>query len=523
MEISFKKLIIRYFSNPNYLCSLLSHSQPFTTVSLFSKTQNPSFPFAQSYANHTSKPRYSSISSTGSPSFFPITPPISQSLIPLRGSHSFDQPRFGFLRPHGQFRLLSVSSSDENNEFEKMGIVGSDESKFRVSAVGKFVPNVSPKQVSEIIEVTRSGEDDLEFKLNMMSISLSVESLSGIFRVLNCERVSALRLFVWAREANPSLYYSADVCSLIIDNCGWLEDYETMRCLLKDFSSNRICLSEKAFGFLPILGSGKASIVESITRVIELLNEVGGSCRGSGICALLKLLSKMDLFEIAKFVIELTDRKTSYYNILTLEMCRRCSFSEARDMIEEMRRCNCDPDAKTYNYMLSALCKHDRTEEACSLLEKMKEKGCPPDALTFEIFIYYSCRLGKLDAAAQFFDQMVSRGLEPRLTTHAAFVKGYFYSRQYEEAYNYAVTSSFKYKHSSNMIYSLLASLHLRKGNLITAGNILVEMMDKGFSPSFSVYMRISKRLHKTGKTQLVRDLKNRFFSIKSLPKATEN
>ncbi|GFY96843.1 hypothetical protein Acr_11g0011490 [Actinidia rufa] len=295
-----------------------------------------------------------------------------------------------------------------------MGIVGSDESKFRASAVGKLVPNVSPKQVSEIIEVIRSGEDDLEFKLNMMSISLSVESLSGIFRVLNCERVSALRLFVWAREMNLSLYYSADVCSLFIDNCGWLEDYETMRCLLKDFRSNRICLSEKAFGFLPVLGSSKVSIVESITRVLELLNEVGGSCHGSGICALLNLLSKMDLFEIAKFVIEITDRKTSYYNILILEMCQRCLFSEARGMIEEMRRCNCDPDVKTYNYLLSALCKNDRTTEACSLLKEMKDKGCPPGALTFEIFIYYSCRLGKLDAAARFFDQMVSRGLEPR-------------------------------------------------------------------------------------------------------------
>ncbi|GFY95254.1 hypothetical protein Acr_10g0006390 [Actinidia rufa] len=332
MEISYKKLIIRYFSNPNYLCSLLSHSQPFTTVSLFSKTPNPSFPFAQSYANQTSKPRYSSISSTGSPSFFPLTPPISQSLIPLRGSHSFDQPRFGFLRPHGQFRLLSVSSSDENNEFEKMSIVGSDESKFRVSAVGKFVPNVSPKQVSEIIEVTRSG----------------MPKLTTICLVLYASTIEQKKLAV------------------------------------------------------------------------------------------------------------------------------------------------------------------------CS--KKMKEKGCPPDALTFEIFIYYSCRLGKLDAAAQFFDQMVSRGLEPQLTTHAAFVRGYFYSRQYEEAYNYVVTSSFKYKHSSNMIYSLLASLHLRKGNLITARNILVEMMDKGFSPSFSVYMRISKRLHKTGKTHLVRDLKNRFFRLRLEP-----
>ncbi|GMP79052.1 hypothetical protein CsSME_00034745 [Camellia sinensis var. sinensis] len=354
-------------------------------------------------------------------------------------------------------------------------------------AIGKSGSNVSAKQISGIIELIRSGEDDLELKLNLMGL-----------------------------DRNPSLYKNSDVCSLIIDNCGWLDDYETMLCLLREFRSDCICLNEKAFGFLPVLSSSNDSIMKSIRRVVELLHEAGGSCRGSGICGLLTMLSKLDLFEMAKFVIEITDKKASYYSILILEKCRRCCFSEACDLLEEMRQFSCDPDAKTYNYLLSALCKHDRIAEACGVLEEMKKKGCPPDAITFEILIYFSCRLGQLDAAIQFFDQMVSMGLEPRLTTHAAFIKGFFHSRQYDKAYNYVVDSGVKYKDSGNMIYSLLARLHHRNGNLITAGNILIEMMDKGLIPFFPDYIKIMKQLYRSGRTQLAGDLKRKFSRLRS-------
>ncbi|RVW86315.1 Pentatricopeptide repeat-containing protein [Vitis vinifera] len=158
-------------------------------------------------------------------------------------------------------------------------------------------------------------------------------------------------------------------------------------------------------------------------ELIEVLDDVGGVCRRSGLFGLIEMFSVSGSFEMAKFVMEITERKTSYYNILVREMCRKCNFKEARDLLDEMRLFGCRPNAKTYNYLLSSLCKNNRDDEACNVLEEMQEAGCPPDALTFEIFIYYTYRLGKLDFAIKFLDQMVSRGLEPRLTTHAALSK----------------------------------------------------------------------------------------------------
>ncbi|CAK9150225.1 unnamed protein product [Ilex paraguariensis] len=481
--------------------------------------------------------------STVSSSQFSVKPPFNQSLDSF-SMHNKYSPSYrypvssaGFFRPHcaDLFRWFSVLSlngctpktiletvvSDKNRGSKKKGVACFDKSEFREKAFDGSEWDGNPKRVSEIIEVIRSGGNEMEFKLNLMGLSVSVKSVTEIFRVLSCQRISALHFFRWVRHMNPGLYSNSDACSLIIDNCGWLDDYETMISLLKEFKSKKICLNEKAFGFLPVLGSSKASTMESIRRLVDMLNGIGGSSRGSGICALIKMLCTVDALEMGKFVIQLTDRKVSYYNILIRENCRRGHFKEAHGLIKEMRKLDCGPNAKTYNYLLSYLCMNDRTTEACSVLEEMLESGSPPDALTFEIFIYFACRLGKLDVANQFFDRMVSRGLEPRLTSHAAFVKGCFHARQYEEAYKYVVGASVAYEQSTNMIYSLLAGLHQKHGNLLVAFEILSEMMSKGFKPNFPVYVRTMKRLHKTGKGHLAGDLKRSFSRFRLVSSTT--
>ncbi|XP_059629702.1 pentatricopeptide repeat-containing protein At1g09900-like [Cornus florida] len=407
--------------------------------------------------------------------------------------------------------------SDETNGFENLDSVGSDDSQMKKRKVDGVESNAIPKQFSKIVELIRSNENDLESKLNVIGASLSVRSVSEVFRVLNLARVSGLRYFEWVLGRNRQLYYNADVCSLIIDNCGRLDDYETMICLLKNFSTHRICLTEKAFGFLLVLGSNKDLVKGSIERVINVLNEAGGSCRGSGIWALIKMFVSQDSFEMAEFVMGKTERKVSYYNIFIREKCRKCHFEEALGMLEEMRQFGCEPNVTTYNYLLSSLCKNERLAEACSVLEEIQEKGCHPDALTFEIFIYYSYRLGKIDSAVQFLDRMVSVGLEPRPQTHAAFIKGYFNLGKYEEAHQYVIDTGVKYEHSSNMNYSLLASLHEREGKLSVAIDILIEMMDKGLKPQFSLYRRILKRLQNSSQARSVaRDLVGRFSRLRS-------
>ncbi|GFQ00634.1 pentatricopeptide repeat-containing protein at4g11690 [Phtheirospermum japonicum] len=349
-----------------------------------------------------------------------------------------------------------------------------------------------------------------------MSSRLPVHSITKIFEILNTQRISGSRFFEWVLVNNPQFRRNGNVCSLIINNLGRLDDYETMFALLKTFTSENICLTYDAFKFLPVSGPTNSSLNESTQRVVDLLNKVGGSCRNSGIYAMIEMFCKFDSFEMAKYVITITESKKSYFCILVLEKCKNGLIEDAHGIIREMRENHCAPNTTVYNYILGSYWKNRKTDEAFALLDEMKEFNIPPDDITFEILVNFVCSLGKMDDAHKLLDQMSSQGLEPRLTTHARIVKTLFAAEKYEVAHKFVVDSS--YKTSSNIMYSLMANLYQEKGNVLSARGVLVEMMEKCLKPNFSVYLKIVKRLRRIGKGNLARDLEIRHskFAIKS-------
>ena len=355
----------RLFRNPDYyLSSLLFSLSPKSLPSLSSTPQillspkpcpTPILSFHKLHTNSSSDSSNPFFSSTGSSSFPSTAYPSSQ---------FFNRYDFGW------FRGFSASSS---------GL------------------NASQKQISEIINLIRSGENDLESKLDGMNVSISEVSLNTIFQILNCEKISALRFFNWIRQSHPEFYHNSDICSLLIDNCGRLDDFDSIFNLLNDFRLHGICLNQKAFGYLPVMISSKAATKKSICKVVEVLNKIGGSYGASGIHALIDMLCVLGSFEMANYVIAKTEKRLSNYNILVRGRCRKGHFEEARQIIYGMIKVGCNPNSQTFNYILSCLCKNDKTAEVCQLLEQMLESGCPSDALTFEVFICYLCKFGKLD------------------------------------------------------------------------------------------------------------------------------
>lgn len=377
-------------------------------------------------------------------------------------------------------------------------------------------PVVNSDRIEEILELIERGETDMELKLNKMHPTLSVVLVGKIIGILNDRHVSALRFFDWIRNTQLQFIPNSEIYNLIIDNCGRIGDYESMFLLLSKLSAKRHCLTEKAFGFLTVCSSARDRILDSVESAVETLNRVRGSCRSSGIYALIKTLCAMNYFDGVVFVMEETARKTSYYNVLVAAKCRNGDFQEALDLFDEMRRFGCDPNTKSYNYLLGSLSKKGRIAEVCELIEVMEKLGYLPDSVTFEIVIVHACRIGSIDFAIEFLYHMMSEGLEPRITTHAVFIKGYFWSGRVDDAYKYVVDMIGKDKYSANMNYSLLASLFHRSGRVIEARDVLIEMTEKGLKPNFPVYMRVMKDLFKLGKGDLVAGLKANFSRFHS-------
>ncbi|RWR88729.1 pentatricopeptide repeat-containing-like protein [Cinnamomum micranthum f. kanehirae] len=371
-------------------------------------------------------------------------------------------------------------------------------------------------QIEEVIELIKRGDTDMELTLNQVHPNLSIALVCKIIGILNDRCVSALRFLDWVQKTQTDLIPDSGIYNLIIDNTGRMKDYESMFIVLSKLSMKGHCLTEKAFGFLTVCSAAGDGIMDSVERVVETLNRVRGSCHSSGIYALIKTLCVMNSFDGAIFVMEETARKTSYYNVLVAAKCRNGDFQDALDLFDEMRRFRCDPNTKSYNYLLGSLCKKGRITEVCELIEAMEKLGYLPDSVTFEIVIVHACRLGSMDFAIEFLYHMMSVGLEPRITTHAAFIKGYFWSGQVGDAHKYVVDMSSEDKYSANMNYSLLASLFHKSGRVVEARDVLIEMIEKGMKPNFPVFMRVMKDLFKLGKGHLVADLKAKFAKFHS-------
>ncbi|GAB2295529.1 hypothetical protein Dimus_029694 [Dionaea muscipula] len=373
--------------------------------------------------------------------------------------------------------------------------------------------NIACRSIDEIIDAIRREEKDMETKFNSMARSLQKFDVVEIFQVLNRIGAPALRFFYWIRLACPHLY-GHDVCNLMVDNCGRLKKYDTMLLLLKDFRSRGICLTRKAFGFVVGLYP-QDTMVNDIDRVVLMLNEVGGSCGNSGVHSLIWKLCDLGLFVIAKRVIEMTGRRLSCYKMLIRGLCRRRMMKDAKYMLGEMRAMGCDPDVDAYNYVHCGYSKQqDGNSLACQVFREMSEYGLSPNAVTFEMLIYQSCCSGNIKHAIGLYEQMVSIGIQPRCSTHVVFINHYFDRGEYEKAYSYIVDSSMQDKFSANKLYSLLASRHRKKGNLINAHYVLLQMIQKHLLPDCSIYRRVLRGLRMACEENLARDLEATFHSL---------
>ncbi|XP_047325796.1 pentatricopeptide repeat-containing protein At1g20300, mitochondrial-like [Impatiens glandulifera] len=469
--------------------------------------------------SYLQKPLHYSISSPGSlSSDYQITYPSLQFCFFRSPSASgciasFAHQMFDirYLRSRG--RLFSITSDSNLSPPVKMN------KRHNVKGLKRrFNSKLTAEERAVIVyAIKHDGGTSLDGHLNKVAGRLSIDCLSRIFSVLNGQRVSGLPLFIWVLNMKHDLYRNSNFCSLIIDNCGWLGDYESMANILNDFKSKNLCLTCKAFSFLPVLNSSKSLLMESITKVIEILDNVGGSCRGSGIVGIIEMLCQRGAFEMADFVMNITERKPQYYKVVIREKCKKCHFQDARKTLEDMRHFLCEPDVNIYNYLLSTLCKNRELAEAHSVFEEMKNNGNHPDALTFDIFIHYTAREGMLEAATEFLNEMINMGLKPRISSHAVIIKGFLNLGRLEESKECGINSEVVEYHQrhKNMIYCLLASFHLQKGNISRAGTILIKMMDKSLRPNLSIYRRVLNRLKTDRHEELARDLKNRFSSFK--------
>ncbi|XP_021911833.1 pentatricopeptide repeat-containing protein At1g74900, mitochondrial-like [Carica papaya] len=163
------------------------------------------------------------------------------------------------------------------------------------------------------------------------------------------------------------------------------------------------------------------------------------------------------------------------YNVLIQVLCKKDSVENAVLVFEEMVGKGYVPNSITYNLMIRGLCHAEKMDRAIELLERMKQDGCEPNVQTYNILIRYFCDAGEMEKGLDVFEKMGVGDCLPNLDT-----------------YNILINAMFVRKRSDDML---------------VAGKLLVEMIDRGFMPRRLSFNRVLDGLLLTGHQSFAKEI----------------
>ncbi|CAN1218709.1 Pentatricopeptide repeat-containing protein At1g74900, mitochondrial [Linum perenne] len=163
------------------------------------------------------------------------------------------------------------------------------------------------------------------------------------------------------------------------------------------------------------------------------------------------------------------------YNAFIQVLCKKDSVANALLVFEEMVSKGYVPNTTTYAVVIRGLCHAGEFEKAMQFLGKMKDDGCQPNLQTYNVMIRYLSDAGEIDKAICLFETMGSGDCLPNLDTYNILIKAMFVRKKSDD--------------------------------VVLAGNLLIEMVDRGFVPRRFTFNRILNGLSLTGNHEFARKI----------------
>ncbi|KAE8721080.1 Pentatricopeptide repeat-containing protein [Hibiscus syriacus] len=187
-----------------------------------------------------------------------------------------------------------------------------------------------------------------------------------------------------------------------------------------------------------------------------------------------------------KFFLEMKRRKIEFdvvtYTTVVHGLGVAGEIKRAQNVFNQMVDDGVLPSVATYNALIQVLCMKDSVENVVSVFESMLKKGYAPNSTTYNvvlgtynIVIRYFCNAGEIERGLELFEKMNGGVCLPNLDT-----------------YNVLIRAMFARKRSDDML---------------VAGKLLVEMVDRGFTPRSLTFNRVLDGLLLTGNQSFAKEI----------------
>lgn len=182
----------------------------------------------------------------------------------------------------------------------------------------------------------------------------------------------------------------------------------------------------------------------------------------------------------------------------------------SRKLFDEMVGAGVLPSVATYNALIQVLCKKDNVENAILVFDEMLRKGYLPNVTTYNVLIRGLCHVGKMDRAVEYMDRMKDDDCEPNVQTYNLVIRYYCDDGEFEKGLDLFEKMGSGHCLPNLDTYNILISaMFARKksDDLVVAGKLLIEMIDRGFLPRRFTFNRVLNGLLLTGNQEFAREI----------------
>eukprot|EP00268_Persea_americana_P051759 TRINITY_DN5739_c0_g1_i11.p1 TRINITY_DN5739_c0_g1~~TRINITY_DN5739_c0_g1_i11.p1 ORF type:complete len:546 (-),score=88.78 TRINITY_DN5739_c0_g1_i11:726-2363(-) len=184
---------------------------------------------------------------------------------------------------------------------------------------------------------------------------------------------------------------------------------------------------------------------------------------------------------------------------------------KAQRVFDEMVGHGCLPSIATYNALIQVLCKKDNVENALVVFNDLLRKGYLPNSTTYNVLIRGLCHASEFDRAAEFMERMKGDDCEPNVQTFNVLIRYLCDAGEIERSLSVLVKMGNGVCCPPNLdtFNVLISALFVRKkpDDMLTAGKLLMEMMERGFLPRKFTYNRVLNGLLLTGNQALAKEI----------------
>ncbi|VVA95295.1 unnamed protein product [Arabis nemorensis] len=185
-------------------------------------------------------------------------------------------------------------------------------------------------------------------------------------------------------------------------------------------------------------------------------------------------------------------------------------INRARNVFDEMIREGVLPSVATHNALIQVLCKKDSVENALVMFEEMLRKGYEPNVTTYNVLIRGLFHAGQFSRGEELMQRMVNDGCEPNFQTYNMMIRYYSECCEIEKA-----LGLFEKMGSGDCLpnldtYNILISgmfVRKRSEDMVMAGKLVLEMVERGFIPRKFTFNRVLNGLLLTGNQAFAKEI----------------